>query len=183
MRLLVDDFKPSKSQRHCQRQNSDITMSINDQLAEPDALELYARYQVEWHAAPQRPDITDIRAFLAESAVETILMLYRQEEKLLGAGWVDILDQGISSVYFAFNATEAKRRLGVYSLLVEIELARKLGKPWLWLGFMVPGSSTMAYKRDWAPHELLVDGVWQSQPSDAVIADLVAANPGQPSTS
>jgi len=75
---------------------------------------------------------------------------------------VDLLPNGLSSVYFAFEPAESHRSLGIYSIMKEIDLARDLGKEWLYLGFFVPGSPKMAYKGAFHPREFAVDGTWVS---------------------
>ena len=183
MRVAAGEFELSNSQRRCLRRNQDIQLTISDELDHPAALELYARYQTDWHQAATIPETADIKNFLAESVVDTVLTLYHHEQELLGAGWVDRLENGLSSVYFAFEPSQARRSLGVFSLLTEIDLVRRLGKKWLYLGFMVPGCAAMEYKKNYGPHELLIDGRWQPDPDQAEIDALVAANQGQSSTS
>ena len=42
----------------------------------------------------------------------------------------------------------------------EMEVARDLGKEWLYLGFFVPDSPKMAYKGAFRPREFAVSGTW-----------------------
>ncbi|MDR1625552.1 MAG: arginyltransferase, partial [Spirochaetia bacterium] len=54
----------------------------------------------------------------------------------------------------------ARRSLGVFSVLREIELARSMGLEHYYLGFMVEGSPKMAYKAAFRPHQRLIEGAW-----------------------
>jgi arginine-tRNA-protein transferase len=164
IRIPVADFIPSPSQARTLRRNAGLSVAVSPDLADPEALALYGRYQTGWHGAEMEPAPEDTRDFLGASPVDSVLMLYRLDGVLLGAGWVDLLEDSLSSVYFAFEPSAAKRRLGVFSLLKEIELARALGKTWLQLGFWVPGCPTMDYKAGYRPHEILVDGGWTASP-------------------
>ena len=84
------------------------------------------------------------------------------EEHLIGIGWTDILPNSLSSVYFAFDPDHSFRRLGVFSLLKELELCRKLQKKWLQLGFWIEDNHKMSYKNQYKPCQILVkDGGWQ----------------------
>ena len=83
------------------------------------------------------------------------------EDLLVGVSWIDRLPSAISSVYFIFHPQFAFRRLGVYSILYEIEYCRKLKIPWLYLGFWVKDSYKMNYKAEYRPAQVLVDGEWK----------------------
>ena len=47
-------------------------------------------------------------------------MKYYYEDRLIGVGVVDILPNGLSSVYYFYHPSFKKYRLGVFSSLVEI---------------------------------------------------------------
>ena len=161
IRLPVSKFVPSASQKRTLRKNQDLRVSMSRQTDLPAALELYCRYQTEWHGAVTAPKIEEAQDFLGVPPLDSALMLYHLDGQLIGAGWIDLLGDGISSVYFAFDPAFAKRRLGVFSMLCEIELARQLGKSWIYMGFWIKDCPTMDYKATWLPHELAVDCSWQ----------------------
>ena len=43
----------------------------------------------------------------------------------------------------------------------QIDLCRKWGLRYLYLGFYVGGCSSMTYKATYLPHERLIEGVWR----------------------
>ncbi len=89
------------------------------------------------------------------------MIRYELGGALVGVSWVDILHDGLSSVYFAFDPDYASRRLGSYSIMKEIEWARDIGKSWLYLGFWVPGGKSMDYKAQFRPHEIAPERRWK----------------------
>jgi len=169
IRVPVESFRPSKSQRRCWRRNSDVLVTVDRPEATGEKFELYGRYQDQWHGkTPAEEGDRDQRwasfaSFLYDSPVETAEFLYRDAAgKLLGAGLCDLSLKSLSSVYFYFDPAEARRGLGTYSAMYEIAQARRLGLPYYYLGYWVRGCAAMEYKANFRPCEVLwPDGQWR----------------------
>ena len=74
----------------------------------------------------------------------------------------DVCRSSLSSVYFYYDPAEARRGLGTFGALYEIEAARRLGIPHYYLGYWIAGCGTMDYKAGFRPNEVLCpDGVWR----------------------
>jgi arginine-tRNA-protein transferase len=71
-----------------------------------------------------------------------------------------VLSDGLSMVYSFFDPDRAERSLGTYMILEHIERARKLGKPYVYLGYWVDGSPKMDYKARFRPQERLSPRGW-----------------------
>jgi len=61
---------------------------------------------------------------------------------------------------FVFDPEFVSKRLGVFSLLYEIEYARFLDIRWLYLGYWVENSPKMNYKADFQPTQILRNSRW-----------------------
>jgi arginine-tRNA-protein transferase len=121
--------------------------------------QLYERYCTIRHdTTVTRKQYT---GFLGSSPLDTEMMLYRVSDRLVGVGWIDVLHDGLSSVYFAFEPDERARSLGTFSVMEELREVERRGKHWLYLGFYVQRSPKMDYKSKFGPHELLIDGEWK----------------------
>ena len=84
---------------------------------------------------------------------------------------IDILDQGISSVYTFFDTSVPASSYGSYSILWQIEQAKILGLPYLYLGYFIRESKKMSYKANYQPMEGLIDDHWQALSGLAGLAE------------
>jgi arginine-tRNA-protein transferase len=164
-RVPVRRFQPSRSQRRTLRRNADVDLFLTEPAADEETYDLYRRYVAARHRPAETAAGTDetmehFGSFLVSSPLDTRAVHYRVDGRLVAVGWVDVLPDGLSSVYFAFDPQEKDRSLGVFSFMKEMDLARQMGKEWLYLGFYVPGSPKMQYKGNFHPREFAVDGAW-----------------------
>ena len=193
MRIAVDGFVMSKSQRRVWRRNQDLVVTVNALHGRPsprpspgvpgegerekgvrgevekvarardEKFQLYARYVREWHGREEDATEAAFVEFLYDSPVLTLEVEYRDEGgKLLGVGICDRSRESLSSVYFYFDPSEARRGLGTFGVLWEIDFARRERIDWYYLGYWIRGCSAMEYKARFGPHEILgEDGVWR----------------------
>jgi len=158
VRLQVAAFKMSRSQKRVWKKNRDLRVVQHPVEFEREGFNLYHRYSQWKHQSETSEE--NYRDFLIATAVTTIMMRFYDDKVLAGIGWVDLLENSLSSVYFAFSPDYAKRSLGIYSALKEIELAQQMKKSYLHLGFWVRDCQSMSYKTQFKPFQLLKDGTW-----------------------
>lgn len=164
IRVRVETFQPSKSQRRCRRRNGDVVVTIAEPVPTDEKYDLYRRYVAGRHQRSEgEEDRESFERFLYDSPVDTIEFEYRdRSRRLLAVGLCDASADSLSSVYFYFEPGESKRGLGTFGALYEIETAARLGVPYYYLGYWVDGCGAMEYKADFRPAEVLhPDGVWR----------------------
>ena len=166
IRVPVEAFTPSKSQRRALQKCRHIHLEIGAPRVDDERLDLYAR----WHAMreadrrwPESPITT------AEYEMQFCFphpcareFRYFDGQKLVAVGYVDETPEALSSIYFFFDPAYKHLSLGVTSVLCEIAAARERGLKHLYLGYRVLGCPSMEYKAQFRPHELL-----QGRPSDS----------------
>lgn len=165
LRVPVDRFLPTKSQRRCWRRNQDLILAVQSAEATDEKFNLYQRYQADWHGKPEPEDRESFESFLYESPVDSIEFSYRDGAgKLLAVGICDISKASLSSVYFYHDPAESRRGLGIFGALHEIAHARALGIPFYYLGYWVEGCAAMEYKAGFQPCQVLrPDGQWRGE--------------------
>lgn len=148
-RVEVARFVPSRSQRRVEKRCAGrFRIDIVRPRVDDEHLSLYARYQRFQHDKDgQQTDADSYARFLIDTIADTWEVAWRDDDgKLMAVGIVDIVDDGISSVYFFWEPALEALSLGVASALWEIDFCRRQGKPYYYLGYLVPGARTMSYK-------------------------------------
>lgn len=164
IRVDVRTFRPSKTQRRIFRNGeAQLQLEIRRPSVSAEKITLYNRHKIERHLLvfQELLDEAGYEQFLVESCTETIELCYRHEGKLVAVAVADRAADALSAVYCYFDPAYGRLSPGTYSILKEIELCRRWGLRYLYLGLYVAGCRPMEYKASYLPHERLVGGKWQ----------------------
>jgi arginine-tRNA-protein transferase len=163
VRIPVADFTPRRNQRRIARANSDVDLKVLPAALRPEHYELYQRYTRERHADGDmaQAGTDDYMGFLSSAWSDTRFIEMRLPDRLLGVAVTDIATDGLSAVYTFFDPALQKRSPGTLAILRQIEMARELGLPYVYLGYWIADSPKMAYKLAFRPIELWRAGQWQ----------------------
>jgi len=160
LRINAMEFKPSKSQRKAIKRNKNTEIIIQKPSLTQAHIDLYNRY----HNFKHKKDNWSHRNISPREYKENFVegahdfgkeVLYIDNGKIIGVDLIDILDDGISSIYFYYDPDYQRLSLGTYSLLYQIELAKVLELPWIYLGYWVDGCKAFEYKPRFQPQEIL----------------------------
>ncbi|MFK7903174.1 MAG: arginyltransferase [Nitratireductor sp.] len=173
-RVQVDHFNPSKSQKRVISKNKDL---IGVEVApEPtsEQYSLFRSYLDARHFDGGMVDMTslDYAMMVEDTHVDTMLVEYRLrgpdsgitgkgEGPLIALALTDVLNNGLSMVYSFFDPYEDARSLGSFMILDHLRRARKMGLPYVYLGYWVKSSQKMEYKTKFGPQEHLGINGWQ----------------------
>ncbi len=160
LRVCLQKFTPSRSQRRCLRRNADIRIRIQPPSVSPRHVQLYNGYHQDMHARRGWPlqQITEseyVRTFVEGGFEFAREFLYFRQDRLVGIGLVDMTDRVQSSVYFVCDPSWRSRSPGTFSVLSEIETGRAAGRDSLYLGYYIRECGSMNYKNRFRPYELL----------------------------
>lgn len=165
VRIRVNDFVPNRSQKRCLQRNSDLTLQTRRRMTN-EHFQLYQRYLSARHpnGGMDPHDAEAFREFLGCPWGDTAFWEFRLREKLLAVAVVDRVPRGLSAVYTFFSPDEPARGLGTYAILQQVERGLRDGLPYVYLGYWVPGSRKMDYKKAFQPLEVLSSTGWRRMP-------------------
>lgn len=179
VRIILDEFSPNRTQKRVFKQHQHLTTHILQVSYHDEHFTLYAAYQRARHnegikssdAAESDDEVNETEIeqyqnFLCQSNVESVMVEFRDQDRLVMVSVVDIVRDGISAVYTFYDAegtkanTQKRPSYGTYNILWQAEWAKSLNLPYLYLGYWIKDSAKMAYKQNFKPLQQLIDGEW-----------------------
>lgn len=173
VRVVADDFRPTRSMRRIADRNADLIGEMRHATPTSEQYSVFRAYLDARHRDGGMADMTvlDYAMMVEDSHVETRIVEYRQRDPdsafqgsssgtLLAVALTDILNDGLSMVYSFFEPAEEQRSLGTFMILDHITRARRMGLPYVYLGYWVRGSRKMDYKCRFLPQERLMSQGW-----------------------
>lgn len=172
LRIVVDRFAPSKSQRRAARACAGLRREVGPPRVDDTRLELYALWHNEreeqrgWERNPQSRERYALEfGFPHPCAREAAFYDDEAGGKLVGVGLFDETPKALSAAFFFHHPDYARRSLGVANVVTLVQDARASGRPYLYLGYRVAGCASLRYKASYRPHEALIGRPAMSEPA------------------
>ncbi len=165
IRIPVDRFRPGKTHRRILAHNdARIRLELGSPATSRSRVLLYEKHLAGRHLRASDDDPMNLaryRQFLADTCCSTLEFSYWLGDKLIGVGITDVGKTGLSAHYTFYDPDYPSWSLGTYSILKQLEVARRQGLAYLYLGLYVADNAHMRYKARFLPHERLIDGGWR----------------------
>lgn len=172
VRLPVQRFVMKRRFRRVLKMNHGATVKARSAAFLPEHYALYRRYTASRHAGGSMQDLSpdEYADFLMVDWCDTQFVEIRQHDRLLGVAVTDQLQDGLSAVYTFFDPDLGRLSLGTFAILVQVDLCRRLGLPYLYLGYWIRDSAKMSYKADFRPLQIFTEGQWtEFGPGETII--------------
>jgi len=160
IKIDVANFNFSKSVRRVIKKGTSIKTYIRRPSLTKTHLELFEKY----HLYMEDKKGWNYQEATAQSYYNSFVngyndfgyeVLYYDSDKLIGVDLIDILEDGISSIYFYYDPDYTSYSLGKLSLYNQIKFAKNTAKKWIYLGYYVQGCSSLSYKAEYKPYMTL----------------------------
>lgn len=162
-RIPVDAFQMRRTQRKTWNRNSTLRVVKVSADFQDEHYMLYEKYINQCHQDGDMypATIEQYTSFLVESTEFTSFYEFRLDGQLLAVSVVDHLRSSLSATYTFYDPDCSQRSLGRYCILWLIAQTRKLGLPYLHLGYWIRNCQKMNYKIEYRPVELYVSQEWR----------------------
>lgn len=163
VRLPVARFTPNRSQRRSLKAHGGLVARELPLAYYGEHYRLYLRYQTARHpgGGMDQDDHEQYANFLLQSRVDSRLIEFSENGVLRMVSIIDVLNDGLSSVYTFYDPDLPGASLGSYNILWQIGQCQANGLPYLYLGYWIRDCHKMAYKSRFKPIEGLVAGAWR----------------------
>jgi arginyl-tRNA--protein-N-Asp/Glu arginylyltransferase len=183
VRVDVDAFSRSRSQRRVWSRNQDVRVEIGNPTLSRRRVALWNRHRRMRGLLTEmsRRDPVGYQEWLVDTCAVTLEFRYYVDERLSCVSIIDMGQSSANSAYCYFDPKLSDRSLGVFSVLYEVEWCRARGMHWYYLGLWVADCEALRYKTNYLPHERLVRGKWVrvEERQDAAPAPFVLPMPGE----
>lgn len=161
LRILVERFTPSKSQKRVLSKNQDIQV-ITTNTDKPEYYLLYENYINQRHSdgSMYPASYEQYTSFIKCQWASPMFIECYIDQELVCVAVTDDINSNLSALYTFFKPELDKRSMGTFAILQQIELAKQLNKQYLYLGYQVDGCQKMNYKSNFYPHERLIANKW-----------------------
>jgi leucyl-tRNA---protein transferase len=164
LRINVEGFIPSKSQRRVLRKNSDVEIRVKQAQLDDDRQRLFDLHKQRF--ADNVPN--SLEDFLGPAPQAgpclTVEVGGYLQGKLIAASYLDVGMNSVSSVYAFFHPDHDARCLGTATMMWEIIVARRSKKHWHYPGYCYVEPSGYDYKRRFGPMQCYDWSAWNPLP-------------------
>jgi len=166
LRIPVNSFVKSRSQKRLINKNSTFTIKIATQVGD-NYFDLYQRYINEVHLdGPMFPaSRTQYDDFIHSQWNQSLFIEIYDDNKLIAVSITDQLITETSRVWSAFycfyDPDYQSNSLGKFAVLTQLRLAIEHKIDCLYLGYYIETCQKMNYKTQFNPHQRFIDGEWK----------------------
>jgi len=160
LRLRLQHFTPSRSQRRALAANADMQVVVQSPTVTPVHVRLYNAYHQDMAGRKQwRYRTHNMKSYYENFVIGewdfARELQYYADGRLVGVALADVTPNALTSIYFYHDPAWRSKSPGVYSILQQVAYAKQLGLTYQYLGYWVVGSASMDYKSQYRPHEIL----------------------------
>ena len=170
MRVPLDEWSMNRTQRRVLKRNAPLEVRVQSPPEfSVDRMELYNHYrEVQSAIRGWQPNRMTPKSYVREFVVGPSAMIeisVWEAGRLVAVLMADQEPDILTAVTHFHDPALSRRSVGLFTVLQAFFLAQKLGKKWIYLGYYVPGSPSMGYKKQFQPCDLRSwDGDWKRIP-------------------
>jgi leucyl-tRNA---protein transferase len=157
IKIDVENYTFSKSAKRILKKAQHIQSYLQRPSISKEHLELFEKYHIHMHDKKGWEHTATTAdhyygSFVVGHEEFGYEVLYYEDNKLIGVDLIDILEDGVSSIYFYYDPDYSHLSLGKLSLYKQIQYAKEVSKSWIYLGYYVEECPSLSYKKIYKPY-------------------------------
>lgn len=163
VRIVCKDFVPKRQQKRILLKNRDVLVEEVSCIDNDECYKLFEKYINTRHQDGDMHPTNrgDYQRFLCEGTASNTYFRFTLNNELIAVTAADKVNNGLSAIYSFFEPTHAKRSLGGYMVLWQIQECARQELPYLYLGYWIKNCQKMNYKSNYRPLEMYLNNRWQ----------------------
>lgn len=161
-RVPVSQFVSSKRFNRILKKSDDLQVNIIPAEFTNERYHLFEKYIDTRHRDGDMypPSKQQFRDFLCSLRDYSYFIEFRLAGQLIICSAIDLLGDGISAIYTYFDPEVEKRSPGVLAVLWQINYAKEMELPYVYLGYWIKDCKKMSYKDQYRPLEVFTGDNW-----------------------
>lgn len=145
-RYRLKDFVFTKSLRRVLKKNRDLKTVIRPLRITPEKCRLYDYYNCLRHGEPPRKSLLEAYDYIVYYPSKLMELCIFKENRLVACSIFEVGNRAMYSRNAFWELSEASRGLGILTILLEVEYARRCGLKLYYLGFYYRQDPNYQYK-------------------------------------
>lgn len=172
VRIDLERFQLSKSQRRVLRKNADLEVSWEMAEVDDEMMSLFGRHVTRFKKNIPGSLLDFVASDVGTFPCQCEMFLCRLKGELIAASYCDFDGDAASSVYGMFDPQHSRRGLGLFTLLMELQRAKEEGRSWHYLGYASEEPSIYEYKKNFTALQGYdwVKEVWKDDPFSMLLS-------------
>lgn len=153
LRIRLADFSLSRSQRRTLRRNDDLVFVIRPIEITDEAEALFESHKRRFKIGAPGSIYDFLSLEPSNRPCEARELAVYDDDRLVAVSYFDVGASSLSGIYALFDPVKSSRRLGILTMLKEIEHAIETGKGFYYQGYSYEGPSFYDYKKQFRGSE------------------------------
>ncbi|MBL7829223.1 MAG: hypothetical protein JNJ57_21490 [Saprospiraceae bacterium] len=165
LRIRLEDFQPSKSQRQLMRRNAHLVVRRSHIRLSQQKMKLFDLHVGRLQERQPASLLSFLNPFSAETPVEGLEYRVYLDAKLVSCSFFHLGETAVSGTYCIYDPAYGPLSLGTYTMLLELQFAKEAGKAFYYHGYTYNVPSQFDYKLNFNALESMnwETGNWQPQ--------------------
>jgi leucyl-tRNA---protein transferase len=147
LRVRLAAFTTNRTQQRTLKRNQDVRLTLKPAYIDAEVSALFERHKTRFKDNVPEALETFLSEQPASKPCSCVSLCLHLEGQLVGVSYLDAGESSTSSVYQCFEPSLSKRALGIYMMLLAVQVSKAMGKTFYYPGYAFREPSFYDYKK------------------------------------